>query len=161
MTITLDERTRHVYNRIKGQLFFDVPIVCEGSVPLDKIKFMYDTGAFITVVNRQWYEFYQLNRLPRFETILNGYVGSAPGYIFQIPGLIIGRRLLTGVWAFTPKSMNIEHNLLGDNVIEYFKPFQDNQHDCFYFFDNPKPEPYVHPKNNFSLACDGVLYVSD
>jgi len=92
---------------------------------------------------------------------MSGYAGSAPGHIFQIPGLIIGQRLLTGVWAFTPTSMDLKQNLLGDNVIEYFIPIQDNLHDRIFFPDNPKPEPYVHAETNFSLACDSVMYVGE
>jgi hypothetical protein len=161
MTYAFDEGTMKEYKRKKGQVFLGVPIVCEGSTSSDEIEFMYDTGAYITVLNRYWYEWYRLDRLPRFETVLSGYAGSARGYIFRIPGLIIGRRLLTGVWAFTPESMDVEHNLLGDNVIEYFMPFQDNQRDCFYFPDNPSPEPYVHPGSGFSLACESVMPVKD
>jgi len=155
-----DECTRVRYDRIKGQIYIEIPIVCEGSTDSDKIPFMYDTGAFLTVINREIYEWYSLDRLPRKPTSMGGYVGSATGYLFQIPGLVIGQRLLTGVWAFTPKSMDVKQNLLGDNVIEYFMPIQDNFNDCIYFPDNPKPEPYMHPETGFSLACEGVLPMS-
>ena len=157
----LNERMKVEYERVKGQVYVDIPIVCEGCTNLDRILFIYDTGAYITVINREFYEKYKLDELPRKEVALGGYVGSAPGYVFQIPGLIIGQRLLTGVWAFTPKSMHVKQNLLGDNVIEYFIPIQDNQQDCIYFPDNPSPEPYIHLGTNFSLACDGVVYVED
>jgi hypothetical protein len=92
---------------------------------------------------------------------MSGYVGSTPGYVFQIPGLVIGKRLLSGVWAFSPKSMDVRQNLLGDNVIEYFRVFQDSMDDCFYFLDNPKPDPYIHPQTGFSLACDGVMVAGE
>jgi hypothetical protein len=161
MTYTFDIKTMRRFNRVKGQIFIDIPIVCEGSIPSDKIKFIYDTGAYITVINRRWYEWFNLDNLPRFDTTLGGYIGFASGYVFQIPGLVIGRRLLKGVWAFTPRNIEIEHNLLGDNVLEYFMPFQDNMNDCIYFPDNLNPEPYIHPETNFSLACDGVLYAGD
>ena len=156
-----NERKRVKYERAKGQVYLDVPIVCEGSTASDTILFMYDTGAYITVINKEYYEEYKLNKLPRKDATLGGYVGSVFGYVFQIPGLIIGQRLLIGVWAFTPKSMDVKQNLLGDNVIEYFVPIQDNLNDCFYFPDNPKPEPYIYPNTNFSLACHDVLFVSD
>ena len=161
MLLDLNERTRVKYERIKGQVYVNIPIVCEGCTSSDRIFFLYDTGAYITVINRERYEKYKLDKLPRKEATLGGYVGSAPGYMFQIPGLVIGQRLLVGVWAFSPKSKNVKQNLLGDNVIEYFMPFQDNRHDCFYFPDNPKPEPYIHTDTKFSLACDSVMYVGD
>ncbi|MCL2088403.1 MAG: hypothetical protein FWH14_02860 [Oscillospiraceae bacterium] len=161
MTIEFNEKTKIRFNRFKGQVYLHIPIVCEGSTDSDEILFMYDTGAYLTVINRERYEWYNLDKLPRKEVSIGGYVGTASGYLFQIPGLIVGRRLLTGVWAFSPKSMDVKQNLLGDNVIEYFMPFQDNLNDCFYFIDNPKPEPYIHPNTKFSLACDNVIFRRD
>ena len=60
-----------------------------------------------------------------------------------------------------PKSKDIKQNLLGDNVIEYFRPLQDNQHDCFYFMDNLTPDPYISPDKTFSLACDRVMPIEE
>jgi hypothetical protein len=157
----LNDKIRVDFDRKKGQVYLPIPIVCEGSTDSDEIYFMYDTGAYITVVNRERYEWFGLDKLPRKEATMSGYVGSTPGYVFQIPGLVIGKRLLSGVWAFSPKNMDVKQNLLGDNVIEYFKPWQDNENDCFFFLDNPKPDPYIHPETGFSLACDGVMVVGE
>jgi len=157
----INERMRVRYRRRKGHVYVNIPIVCEGSTDSDEIRFVYDTGAYITVINRERYEKYKLDTLPRKEVIMNGYNGLSPGYIFQIPGLVIGQRLLTGVWAFSPKSGDIKQNLLGDNVIEYFIPIQDNHNDCLYFPDNPTPDPYVHPATGFSLACENIMYLSE
>ena len=159
--IFLDKRQLIDYIRNKGQITLKIPIVCEGSAESDEIVFIYDTGAYITVICREDYEWYRLDKLPRKKTTIGGYVGSTPGYVYQIPGLRVGRRLLRGVWAFTPESMDIEQNLLGNNVIEYFNVVQDNQHDCFYFLNNPAPEPYTHPESKFSFACDSVLILDD
>jgi len=149
------------YERQKGHVYIDIPIIFEGSTKEDIINFVYDTGAYITVINRERYLKYSLDKLPRYETNIGGYSGLTPGYIFQIPGLIIGQRLLKGVWAFSPKGEDEQQNLLGDNVIEYFIPIQDNHNDCFYFPDNPTPEPFVDTETLFSLACNGVFYVDD
>lgn len=159
MVVNFEDRTKIKYTRLKGQVNLDIQIVCEGSTDADVIDFIYDTGAYITVINRENYEWFGLDKLPRTEATLDGYVSSAPGYVFKIPGIVIGKRLLSGVWAFTPKSEELQQCLLGDNVIEYFRPFQDNANDCFYFADNPEPEPYISPNNNFSLACDSVMLV--
>jgi len=159
MTLTIDEKTKIEYIRSKGHVYVDIPIVRDGGTDSDGISFMYDTGAYITVINREMYEWYGLDKLPRRDATMGGYVGSTPGYIFQVPGMRIGNRLLLGVWAFTPKRKEIKQNLLGDNVIEYFRPFQDNQDDCFYFIDNLQPEPYVSPDKSISLACGKVLTV--
>ena len=142
MKLTIDDNTKVEYNRSKGHVYVDIPIVCESSTDSDRINFMYDTGAYITVINREMYEWHGLDKLPRRGATMGGYVGSTAGYIFQIPGMRIGKRLL-----------------LGDNVIEYFRPLQDNQDDCFYFIDNLHPKPYVSPDKSFSLACDEVMFV--
>jgi hypothetical protein len=159
LTLTFNDKTKVEFTRDKGQVYLNIPIVCEGSTDGDSIEFIYDTGAYITVINRERYENYGLDKLPRRETSIGGYVGLAPGYVFQIPGLIIGNKLLSGVWAFTPISMEIKQNLLGDNVIEYFRPFQDNLHSCLYFLDNPNPKPFESEEPPFSLACDSILFV--
>ncbi|MCL2189335.1 MAG: retroviral-like aspartic protease family protein [Defluviitaleaceae bacterium] len=161
MTLTIDDKTRVEYNRSKGHVYIDIPIIREGGTNSDRINFMYDTGAYITVINREMYEWYGLNKFPRRAATMGGYVGSTPGYIFQVPGMKIGKRLLLGVWAFTPKSKEIKQNLLGDNVIEYFRPLQDNQNDCFYFIDNLYPEPYMSPDKSLSFACDKIMIIEE
>lgn len=161
MVINIDDKTQMNYWRLKGQVFLSVQIVCEGSTDKDKIDFIYDTGAYLTVINKEMYEWFNLDKLPRKEAKMGGYVSSASGYVFQIPGLVVGKRLLSGVWAFTPKSKDIKQNLLGDNVIEYFRPLQDNQSDCFYFMDNLDPYPYVSPDKSFSLACDNIMLIEE
>jgi len=161
MLPVVNDNMRIKYKRIKGHVYLRLNIIFEGSTYNDRVSFIYDTGAFITTINRNLYETYKLDKLPRREVTMSSYAGASEGYVFQIPGLIIGQRLLTGVWAFSPKDAEISQNLLGDNVIEYFSPVQDNHNDCFYFPDNPTPQPYIHPKSNFSLACDKVMYVDD
>jgi len=158
-TLTIDNKTRVPYIRSRGHIYLDVVIVYEGSTENDTIDFIYDTGAYLTTINKYNYDWFNLNKLPRREIIIGGYNGTTMGYLFQIPGLVIGEKLLTGVWAFSPKSDEIKQNLLGDNVIEYFRPFQDNLNDCIYFIENPNPEPYISPDGAFSLACDGVFSI--
>ena len=162
MTITFDEITKHEFVREKdGHIYIDVQIVCEGSSDNDTIYFIYDTGAFITVLNRDRYEHFKLFKIPRHEVKLYGYSGGTSGYIYKIPGLKIGGRFVKGVWAFTPESPSLKQNLLGNNVLEYFRPFHDNMHDSIYFSDNLTPKPFFSEKHGISLACDGVLLLGD
>ena len=159
--IPLNEKTKMRYKREKGHVYIELPIICEGSTEEDAITFVYDTGAYLTVINKERYEWFGLDKLPRWDAKLGSYSGSSEGYMFQIPGLMVGQKLLTGVWAFSPKNDNSKQNLLGDNVIEYFNPYQDNTNDCFYFIDNSCPEPYVSPDNGFSLACDSIMLIEE
>jgi len=162
MNITFDERTKHEFVRGKdGHIYVRIPIVCEGSSSNDVISFIYDTGAFITVLNRDRYEHFKLHTLPRREVTLHGYAGGTIGYLYKIPGLKVGGRLVKGVWAFTPETPLLKQNLLGNNVLEYFRPFQDNMYDSVYFPDNLNPKPFFSEKHGVSLACDGVLLLGD
>ena len=160
-TITTDIKTRVPFKRSNGHAYLKLSIVCMGSTETDTIRFVYDTGAYLTVINKEVYEWFNLDKLPRKEITIGSYNGSTHGYLFQIPGLKIGEKLLTGIWAFSPKSDDVKQNLLGDNVIEYFRPFQDNLNDCIYFIENPNPEPYISPDGAFSLACDGVFLLEN
>lgn len=161
LTLTIENKTKVPYIRDMGHIYLDIAIICKGSTEDDTIEFIYDTGAYLTVINRDIYEWFNLNKLPRREVTIGGYNATTTGYLFQIPGLKIGEKLLTGVWAFSPKHKDIKQNLLGDNVIEYFRPFQDNLNDCIYFIENPKPEPFTTSDGAFSLACDGVFLIEN
>jgi predicted aspartyl protease len=162
MTITFDEKTRlKMFRHNDGHVHVWVPIVCEGSTDKDAVLFIYDTGAFITVLNRDRYDYFKLHQLPQREITLHGYAGGTPGYLYKIPGLRIGKRLVSGVWAFTPKSHQLKENLLGNNVLDYFRPFQDNMHEFIYFPDNLTPRPFFSEKHGVSLACDAILFIGD
>jgi len=100
MTVTFDEKTKHEFVRGKdGHIYIRVPIVCEGSSNEDLIPFIYDTGAFITVLNRDRYDHFKLYNLEHRVTTLHGYAGGTQGYLYKIPGLRIGNRLVCGVLA--------------------------------------------------------------
>jgi predicted aspartyl protease len=69
---------------------------------------------------------------------LNGFMGGCLADIKEIPGLLIGGKLLDGVKAAVPH-MITDTNILGLNVIEYFKYFIDTENDKIYFSMNPRP----------------------
>ena len=167
MGVQLDKRVRHKITREKGHFYVDILMVCEGSADDAFISFLYDTGAWMTVLSRRHYEANNLNTLPRQRFSMGGYGAGEdnsrkiPGYVYKIPALKIGNKLLAEVWAFTPASYDITENILGGNAIEYFCPFQDNNTDFFYFFDNPSPKPYKHEPSGLSLECGGVFPLND
>ena len=112
------------------------------------IDFIYDSGAFLTVINKERYETLGLNSLPRIEHYINGYTGKADGFYFQLPLLCIAGEDLPHVWAFSPKSSELSQNLLGTNVIEKFRVFQDNENDSFFFQINNNPRYYRTSKGS-------------
>jgi hypothetical protein len=167
--IELLESARIRYERINGHIFLKLFIAREGGTSNDFVYFIYDTGAIMTVISRKTYELYAFNELPRTEVSMPGYAGAAPGWVYQMPGIAVGYRIVTDVYVFTPVDYNLEQNLLADNVLEYFNIYQDNESDCLYFMDNPKPMPLIYEVKDikgkptgdtFSLACSGV-YLTD
>jgi hypothetical protein len=160
MQISFDPLRKSVFRRENGQyrlyatIFRDV-----GKTKMGVVDFIYDSGAFLTVINKERYETLGLNSLPRVEHHINGYTGKADGYFFQMPWLRIGGEDLQYVWVFSPKSGDLKQNLLGTNVIERFRVFQDNEDDCFYFLLNTNPRYYTTDSGD-SFA-GGVPYSSD
>ena len=68
-TIYINESDVINYNYVKGQYFINIPVVYEGGKEGDYISFLYDTGAYITVVSRTTYERYKFNKLPKSKMV--------------------------------------------------------------------------------------------
>ena len=144
MQINFDPSRKSVFRRENGQYKLYATIYRDVSkTKIGVVDFIYDSGAFLTVINKERYETLGLDCLPKIEHHINGYTGKADGYFFQIPWLRIGGEDLQYVWAFSPKSSDLKQNLLGTNVIEKFRVFQDNEDDCFYFQLNKNPRYYA------------------
>jgi len=73
----------------------------------------------------------------------------------EIPGFIIGGKKLTGVKVAVPHE-DTEMDILGLNVLEYFKYFIDTEKDEIYFSENPTPEisEYLKAKKILALSKD-------
>jgi len=123
-----------------------------GKMKKGVIDFIYDSGAFLTVINKERYETLGLSKLPRIEHYINGYTGKAEGFYFQLPLLHIAGEDLPYVWAFSPRSGELSQNLLGTNVIERFRVFQDNENNSFFFQKNNNPQYY---KTNEGSSFEG------
>jgi len=144
MQINFDASYKSSFRRENGQYRLFLTIIRDiEKTKMGLIDFIYDSGAFLTVINKERYETLGLCELPRVEHYIYGYTGRAEGYFFQIPWLRVGGQDLPYIWAFSPKSGDLYQNLLGTNVIERFRVFQDNENDCFYFHLNKKPRFYT------------------
>ena len=72
-----------VYDATDSHYHMDVQIVCESSNDDELVDFVYDSGAFITVTNKERYESLGLDKYPRRQVSLSGYTGKTDGYMFQ------------------------------------------------------------------------------
>ena len=105
------------------------------------VDFVFDTGAFLTIINRKTAEV--LRCMERF-TIhagisLDGFSGSCLADIKEIPGFVIGGRRLESVKVAVPH-IDTDMSILGLNVLEQLKYLIDTENDRIYFSTNPKPE---------------------
>jgi predicted aspartyl protease len=120
-----------------------------------RTDFVFDTGAFITVMTRNTAERLRFFGLPTIiaDISLNGFVGGCLADIKEIPRLLVGSRFLDGVKVAIPRETT-ETNILGLNVIEYFKYFIDTENDKIYFAQNPQPNIPA------PFRCNGIRLVS-
>jgi len=105
------------------------------------IDFIFDTGAFITIISRDSAAL--LGYLDRFTVqegiILSGFSGSCLADLKEIPGFAVGGRRIEGVKVAIPH-IETDVSILGLNVIEYFKYYNDTECDKIYFSQNPYPD---------------------
>ena len=139
-----------------GNYHIRIPTFYEyGSYSNDKVDFVFDTGAFITVISRR--EAYLRGFSDEYTIQANvplaGFAGGCLTDIKSIPGIIIGNRRLEGVKVAVPH-LDTDVNILGLNVIELFKFIIDTENDEVYFAQNPSPDI---PE---SLRCGKVHIVS-
>ena len=135
-----------------GHYHIHVPTFFEfGNFSYKLIDYIFDTGAFITVLTRE--EAAVLGFANKFtiqkDVPLGGFAGGCLADIKDIPGMVMGGRRLEGVKVAVPR-VHIDANILGLNVIELFKFYIDSESDIIYFADNPSPtieEP---------LRCGGI-----
>ena len=139
-----------------GHYHIRVPTFYEfDSFSNERLDYIFDTGAFITVLTREWATL--LGLLDKFtiqtNVPLGGFAGSCLSDIKDIPGMIIGGHRLEGVKVAVPH-VYTDVNILGLNVIELFKYHVDTENDMIYFADNP------NPTIEESLRCGKVYTVS-
>ncbi|MCL2224562.1 MAG: retroviral-like aspartic protease family protein [Defluviitaleaceae bacterium] len=124
----------HYHLRVSAFYEFD-------SYANDIIDFIFDTGAFLTVISRVTaQEFGFLDRYTiQSDISLAGFSGECLADLKEIPGMVVGGRRLTGVKVAVPHLIT-DMDILGLNVIDHFKFFIDTEKDRIYFSENPKPE---------------------
>jgi len=126
---------------IDGHYHIFVPtFYSQSSYSNDRINYIFDTGAYITVINKEIAAIFGFDLLPPIVSniALKGFAGECTGDMKIIPGLIIGSYMLKNIKVAIPYA-DIKSNILGLNVLENFNYFLDNTNDFVYFSLNSAP----------------------
>ena len=86
--------------RIDGHYYLSVPtFYTSDNYVNDLIRFIFDTGAFLTVINRDTAAAFGFDKIEAIHKNipLSGFTGSGSGDLKEIPGMIKGGRRLEGV----------------------------------------------------------------
>jgi predicted aspartyl protease len=137
--------------------YLDIPVLCDLDYYLNrKVLFLLDTGAYITVISKATAMRLEFEKLPFLvESFpLTGIAGSCDASLKEIPGMVVGGRLLKGVKVAIPHE-DTKYNILGMNVLDHFSFLVDAENNKIYFNDNSR---YKMPDELKSAA---VLTISD
>ena len=118
----------------------------------EKIDFILDTGAFITVISRDIAELFGYDKLPKIPSKIKGYTGEAPADFVRIPGLKLLNIELVDVPVLIPYNKELKQNILGLNVLEYFEYSIQTKNDKMYISLNTNPKHY-----HKILECSQVI----
>jgi len=108
----------------------------------EKIDFILDTGAFITVISRDIAGLFGYDKLPKIPSKIKGYTGETPADFVRIPGLKILNIELVDVPVLIPHNKELKQNILGLNVLEYLEYAIETKNDKMYIRLNTNPKFY-------------------
>jgi len=108
----------------------------------EKIDFILDTGAFITVISRDIADMFGYGKLPKIPSKIKGYTGESPADFVRIPGLKILNIELLDLPVLIPHNRELKQNILGLNVLEYFEYSIETKNDKMYINLNTNPRHY-------------------
>ena len=122
----------------KAHYILEVPIVLDlESRYNNSIFFILDTGAFVTIINKRTAKSLKIDLLPIkvSDHPLGGFAGCTKVDLIEVPQLIIGDRTITDVIVAVPQ-IETTQNILGLNVLEYFRFYIDTDNNYIYFQDS-------------------------
>ena len=143
----MDTNNSSVYLNIKrhgGHYYVTLRAIYNSSdnAYTEKIDFILDTGAFITVISRDIAELFGYDKLPKIPSKIKGYTGEAPADFVRIPGLKVLNIELVDVPVLIPYNKELKQNILGLNVLEYFEYSIQTKKDKMYISLNTNPKHY-------------------
>ena len=159
VTYTFNPWNYTEFLRKRGHMLVDAHVFpLEGS-PI-KIQFVFDSGAYITVLTRV--SAHQIGLpLSGVHTVnLTGFNkdrGSDKAEIVTAPKFEIGKYIVEDVQILVPLEDIEITEVIGENVLEYFTYTVDHNIDRIYFANNLNPKPYKDLAKGIDLSCGRVL----
>jgi len=140
-------------------MLVDVGIFPSEGMPT-KIQFVFDTGAYITVLTRLNARRIGLPLTGVYSANLTGFNrdrGYDKAEIVIVPKIEIGKFIVEDVKMLVPLEDIEIAEVIGENVFEYFTYTVDHDVDRIYFTRNLNPKPYKNPIRGIDLSCGRVL----
>ena len=153
MDVYFGDNSYYDLTRDSGLLYVRLKAIYQGS-PVDGegIEFIFDTGAYLTVISRNTAIRCGFDKLPKKTTDLFGFGDAITVDFVRIPGLIILGKTLTDIPVLIPHDMYRTNprtgeikqmpEVLGLNVLEYYNYYIDTERDRLYLNENPNPRFY-------------------
>ena len=126
----------------------------------EDVFFVFDPGAFITVLMRRTAQKIGLPLTGKYSANLNGFNkerGADEAEIVIAPKIEIGKIILEDVKILVPLEYIEIPEVIGENVLEYFSYTVDRESDNIYFKKNPNPQPYIDLEKGIDLSCGRLL----
>ena len=143
-----------------GHRHLEVPLFYKkGSYSNEKVDFIFDTGAYLTVLTQKTARLFEFDKIPpiRANIPLTGFAGShCTGDLVAIPGMLIGGRSLEDVRVAIPH-VDTEDDILGLNVLEHFIYLIDSASDKIYLSDSSIYKAPAYLKCGRITAVSGGL----
>ena len=147
------------FSRTRGHMLGYVHVFPPDGFPA-RIPFIFDSGAYITVLTRMSAVQIGLPLTGNYTANITGYNkerGSDKAEMVNVPKIGIGRFIVEDVQVLVPTKEIEIPEVIGENVLEYFNYVIDHDLDYIYFAKNPSPKPYMNPEKGINLSCGRVL----
>jgi hypothetical protein len=134
--------------------------VFSNSENFTRVSFIFDTGAYITVLSQKLARQIGLPLKGNYTANLTGFNkerGSDMAEIVIAPKIEIGRIIIESVKILVPLDDIAVPEVIGENILEYFNYAVDHDIDNIYFAKNPNPKPYINNEKGIDLSCGRVL----
>ena len=147
------------FSRVKGHMLIDVNVFPSEGMPT-KIPFVFDTGAYITVLTRMSAHQIGLPLTGAYNANITGYNkerGSDKAEMVIAPKIEIGKFIVEDIQVLVLLEDIEIAEVIGENVLEYFNYTVDHDINRVYFAKNHNPKPYKNPERGIDLSCGRVL----